>query len=154
MQVIEVHHVIVHMHCAAIIRLRKISCALAGDATHFDRVFHRADRRDARAPVVHTPQMRCAKAQASRGSRPCKMISMPRTIVPEDDQASGDGAARRGLGLDAQVAFDAGDGIDDDVGHDAPPAGGSVDAGAGGGAAASVDFGAGGGAAAAALRRS
>jgi hypothetical protein len=37
--------------------------------------------------VVHTPQMRWVKAQASRGSRPFRMISMPRNMV-EDDQAS------------------------------------------------------------------
>ena len=37
--------------------------------------------------VVQTPQMRWAKAQASRGSRPWRMISMPRNIV-QDDQAS------------------------------------------------------------------
>src|SRR5512139_2609646 len=33
---------------------------------------------------VQTPQMRCAKAQASRGSRPRRMISMPRTMVPAE----------------------------------------------------------------------
>src|SRR5215470_15073740 len=34
---------------------------------------------------VQTPQMRWANAQASRGSRPRRMISIPRTIVPELD---------------------------------------------------------------------
>ncbi len=34
--------------------------------------------------VVHTPQMRSAKAQASRGSRPWRMTSMPRHIVPDE----------------------------------------------------------------------
>src|ERR1019366_4928556 len=33
--------------------------------------------------VVHTPQMRCVKAHASRGSRPCMMISRPRNCVAE-----------------------------------------------------------------------
>src|SRR3989304_5570559 len=37
--------------------------------------------------VVQTPQMRCVNTQASRGSRPFRMISMPRNIV-DDDQAS------------------------------------------------------------------
>jgi hypothetical protein len=37
--------------------------------------------------VVQTPQILCAKTQASRGSRPRRMISMPRNIV-EEDQAS------------------------------------------------------------------
>src|SRR5689334_25340584 len=31
--------------------------------------------------TVQTPQMRCVNAQASRGSRPCMMISMPRNCV-------------------------------------------------------------------------
>ena len=34
--------------------------------------------------VVQTPQMRCAQIQASRGSRPWRMSSMPRNIVPEE----------------------------------------------------------------------
>ena len=34
--------------------------------------------------VVQTPQMRWVKAQASRGSRPCRMVSMPRHMVPLD----------------------------------------------------------------------
>ena len=32
--------------------------------------------------VVQTPQTRSQNAQASRGSRPLRMISIPRTIVP------------------------------------------------------------------------
>src|ERR1019366_6675164 len=31
--------------------------------------------------VVHTPQMRCTNAHASRGSRPCMMVSIPRNCV-------------------------------------------------------------------------
>src|SRR5689334_16440652 len=39
-------------------------------------------RHDATAcTTVQTPQIRCVKAQASRGSRPCMMISMPRNCV-------------------------------------------------------------------------
>ena len=41
-------------------------------------------RTEARAwTVVQTPQARSVNAQASRGSRPFRMISKPRTIVPE-----------------------------------------------------------------------
>ena len=32
--------------------------------------------------VVQTPQTRSVKAQASRGSRPLRIFSMPRTMVP------------------------------------------------------------------------
>src|SRR6266511_1064958 len=39
-------------------------------------------RHDATAcTTVQTPQMRCVKAHASRGSRPCMMISIPRNCV-------------------------------------------------------------------------
>ncbi len=42
-------------------------------------------RTDASAcTVVQTPQIRCAKSQASRGSLPCTMVSMPRHIVEEE----------------------------------------------------------------------
>ena len=37
--------------------------------------------------VVQTPQIRWVKAQASRGSRPFRISSMPRNMV-EEDQAS------------------------------------------------------------------
>src|SRR5450759_84053 len=33
--------------------------------------------------AVQTPQMRCVNAHASRGSRPCMMISMPRNCVDD-----------------------------------------------------------------------
>ena len=33
--------------------------------------------------VVHTPQIRCAQIHASRGSRPRRINSIPRNIVPE-----------------------------------------------------------------------
>ena len=36
--------------------------------------------------VVQTPQKRWVKSQASRGSRPCRMVSMPRHIWPEDQE--------------------------------------------------------------------
>ena len=69
--------------------------------------------------VVQTPQMRWAKTQASRGSRPFRISSIPRNMVDED-QASRDRAAVH-LGLDPQMALDPGDGVDDDVRHDWPP---------------------------------
>ena len=62
---------------------------------------------------VQTPQMRWAKAQASRGSRPRRMISMPRTMVPE--YRPGDAAVASVCDLDAQVPLDAGDGVNDDA---------------------------------------
>ena len=66
------------------IRLRS-SRALGGGAAPI--AFSTA-RIDAMAwTVVQTPQMRCVNAHASRGSRPFRMISMPRNIVDED-QAS------------------------------------------------------------------
>src|SRR3982751_2392762 len=34
--------------------------------------------------VVQTPQNRCVKSHASRGSRPWRMRSMPRNICPDD----------------------------------------------------------------------
>src|SRR4029079_813891 len=34
--------------------------------------------------VVQTPQKRCVKIHASRGSRPCRIRSMPRNIWPDD----------------------------------------------------------------------
>ena len=43
------------------------------------------ERTDASACTpVHTPQMRSTNAQASRGSRPFRMTSRPRHIVPVD----------------------------------------------------------------------
>jgi hypothetical protein len=38
--------------------------------------------------VVQTPQARWVKAHASRGSRPRRMISMPRTMVPDEYAAA------------------------------------------------------------------
>src|SRR3954471_22272991 len=67
--------------CAARIRLR-MYCALSG--TSSCSAFSTA-RTDAIAcTVVHTPQNRCVKSHASRGSRPCRMRSMPRNIWPDD----------------------------------------------------------------------
>ena len=88
--------------------LRMIS-ALGG--TWMPRAFS-THRTEASAwTVVHTPQMRSQKAQASRGSRPCRMTS----------SAAPHGARRHGVlnlalpvehGFDAEVAFNAGNGID------------------------------------------
>ncbi len=48
------------------------------------RAFSTARTEAMACTVVHTPQKRCVKNQASRGSRPCRMFSMPRHICPED----------------------------------------------------------------------
>src|SRR5436190_1856842 len=67
--------------CAATMMLR-MYCAFSGTASW--SAFSTA-RTDAIAcTVVHTPQNRCVKSQASRGSRPCRMRSMPRNIWPDD----------------------------------------------------------------------
>ena len=63
---------------------------------------------------VHTPQMRWVKAQASRGSRPFRISSMPRHIVPVET------ALRMTFLLvdvhfHAQMALDARDRIDHDA---------------------------------------
>src|SRR5574340_382989 len=70
------------MYCAPIIRLR-ISCALLGIS--MSSAFSTARTEAMPCTSVHTPQMRCASAHASRGSRPRRMISMPRTMVPADE---------------------------------------------------------------------
>ena len=65
------------------IRLR-MYCALMGisSCNAFSTV-----RTEVRAcTVVQTPQIRWVKSHASRGSRPCRITSMPRHIWP-DDQA-------------------------------------------------------------------
>ena len=36
--------------------------------------------------VVHTPQKRWVKSHASRGSRPWRIVSMPRNIWPDDQE--------------------------------------------------------------------
>src|SRR6056297_212470 len=69
------------MYCAPIIRFL-MSCALGG-ISYFSA--SSTERMDAMPCTrVHTPQIRCTKAQASRGSRPRMMISIPRTIVPDE----------------------------------------------------------------------
>ena len=67
--------------CAITIMLR-MSCAFSGISrpSAFSTV-----RTDAIAwTVVQTPQNRCVKSQASRGSRPFRIVSIPRNIWPED----------------------------------------------------------------------
>src|SRR5262245_34491137 len=67
--------------CAARIRLR-MYCALSGTSSF--SAFSTA-RTDAIAcTVVQTPQNRCVNSHASRGSRPCRIRSMPRNIWPDD----------------------------------------------------------------------
>ncbi len=80
-------------------------CAFSG--TSRPSAFSTARTEAIACTVVQTPQKRCVKSQASRGSRPCRIRSMPRHICP-DDQALRDLAAVD-LDVDAQVALDAGD---------------------------------------------
>ncbi|XPE53649.1 hypothetical protein ACNKHX_18420 [Shigella flexneri] len=58
---------------------------------------------------VHTPQMRCTIIQASRGSLPLTISSIPRHMVP-DDQALVTTPAFD-FTVDTQVTLDAGDGV-------------------------------------------
>ena len=84
-------------------------------------------RQDATAcTTVQTPQIRWVKAQASRGSRPCMMISIPRNCV-DVAQALADPPVLR-LRLDPEVPLDPGDRIDDDPGRPCqlPPPGDPV----------------------------
>src|SRR5689334_13855748 len=67
--------------CAHRIRLR-MYCALSG--TSSCSAFSTARTEAIACTVVHTPQNRCVKSQASRGSRPCRIRSMPRNIWPDD----------------------------------------------------------------------
>src|SRR5450631_824946 len=67
--------------CAITMRFR-MSCAFSGISrlSAFSTV-----RTDAIAwTVVQTPQNLCVKSHASRGSRPVRIVSMPRNIWPED----------------------------------------------------------------------
>ncbi len=63
---------------------------------------------------VHTPQMRSTNAHASRGSRPLRITSRPRHIVPGGHRVA-DHVVLVDVDLDAQVALDAGDRVDDDA---------------------------------------
>src|SRR5690349_12350174 len=62
-------------------RLR-MYCALSGTSRPSACSIERTDA--TACTVVQTPQMRCAKIHASRGSRPLRIVSIPRHIVPED----------------------------------------------------------------------
>ena len=61
-----------------------MSCALSGISS--PRAFSTARTEAMAWTVVHTPQMRWVNRYASRGSRPCKMSSMPRHIWPDDQE--------------------------------------------------------------------
>jgi hypothetical protein len=63
-----------------------MSSAFSG--TSIPRAFSTARTEVIACTVVHTPQMRWVKTQASLGSRPFKMISIPRNIVAEDQASS------------------------------------------------------------------
>src|SRR4030095_7216339 len=67
--------------CAARIRLR-MYCALSGTSSR--SAFSTARTEAIACTVVQTPQNRCVKSHASRGSRPCRIRSMPRNIWPDD----------------------------------------------------------------------
>ena len=70
--------------CAAMMMLRRMRALDGGTAP----IARSTARIEAMAcTVVQTPQMRWAKAQASRGSRPRKMSSMPRNTVGALHQA-------------------------------------------------------------------
>src|SRR6186997_1035078 len=62
----------------------RMYCALSG--TSSCSAFSTARTEAMACTVVQTPQNRCVKSHAARGSRPCRMRSMPRNIWP-DDQA-------------------------------------------------------------------
>ena len=92
-------------------------CALSG--TSSCSAFSTARTEAIACTVVHTPQNRWVKSQASRGSRPCRIRSMPRNICPDDHAFRTTPAVD--FGVDAQVPFDAGDGINGDTRHGASP---------------------------------
>src|SRR4051812_2881248 len=62
-------------------RLR-MYCAFSG--TSSCSAFSTARTEAMACTVVHTPQKRCVNSHASRGSRPCRIRSMPRNIWPDD----------------------------------------------------------------------
>ena len=66
------------MNCIPTIMLR-IVFALGG--MRMSRASSTARSEATAWTTVHTPQMRCANAQASRGSRPCSTSSRPRNCV-------------------------------------------------------------------------
>src|SRR3954466_6766195 len=69
------------MACAATMMLR-MYCALSG--TSSCSAFSTARTEAIACTVVQTPQNRCVNSHASRGSRPCRIRSMPRNIWPDD----------------------------------------------------------------------
>ena len=60
----------------------RMICALVG--TLMSSAFSTERTEASACTVVQTPQIRSQNAQASRGSRPCRMTSNPRHMVPED----------------------------------------------------------------------
>src|SRR5512138_2324882 len=83
----------------------RISWALSGISR--PSAFSTARTEAMACTVVQTPQMRCVNTQASRGSRPFRISSKPRHIVPLDRAAVH-------LHVDAEVALDARDRVDGD----------------------------------------
>ena len=111
-QVIEVDHVILHH-----LRARRSGCARGGRfrGTSILSASSTARTLAMAWTMVQTPQMRCAQIQASRGSRPCRIIF--------DAAEHGAGTPGVGylaaiqIGFNAKMAFNAGDGIDNDACH-------------------------------------
>jgi hypothetical protein len=110
-QVVEVHHVVVHVlrgdHQVAD-QLR------VGRHAPLQRILHRADR-------GHAVHQRAHAADALReGPGLARVAPLQDELDAAHHRARAPGAADaavgRGLGLDAQVALDAGDGVDDDAG--------------------------------------
>src|ERR1035437_7092986 len=66
------------MYCIPVTRLRRVF-AFAG--IRMSSASSTARQLATACTVVHTPQMRCTNAHASRGSRPCMMVSIPRNCV-------------------------------------------------------------------------
>ena len=94
------------------IRLRMSSALGGGEAP----IAFSTARTDAMAcTVVQTPQIRWAQIQASRGSLPSRIVSIPRNIVAAAHASAT--LPPRDVGLDAQVALDAGDRVNLDVRH-------------------------------------
>src|ERR1035437_1181285 len=66
------------MYCIPVTRLRMV---LAFAGIRMSSASSTARQLATAWTVVHTPQMRCTKAHASRGSRPCITVSIPRNCV-------------------------------------------------------------------------
>ena len=100
-QVVEVHDVVMDLQ----VQLHDVAdrVGVVGDGDP-QRILDRAHEVSAWVPV-QTPQIRSVKAQASRGSRPFRITSSPRHIVPVRHRVADD-ALLVDVDLAAHVAFD------------------------------------------------